>query len=81
MDHQIFEKVAAVIRKTVNRPNIAINADTSSNDVEGWDSLHHIMIIAEIENEYSIKFNFLEVLEMRTVGDICKAVEAIYLKN
>lgn len=75
MDHKIFDKVAAVIRKTVNQPDIAVNADTSSNDVEGWDSLHHIMIITEIENECSIKFDFLDVLDMKTVGDICKAVE------
>lgn len=81
MDHQIFEKVAAVIRKTVNQPKITINANTSSNDVEGWDSLHHIMIINEIENQCSVKFDFLDMLEMKTVGDICKAVEAINLKN
>lgn len=72
--NETLNKVADIIRKSVKQARLEITTDTSSSDVKGWDSLQHMMILTEIENEFSIKFDFLEILEMKSVGDICNAI-------
>lgn len=70
----IISKVAEIIGKNVGQTHVAINEHTQSSDIAGWGSLQHIMIISEIEETFSIKFDFLEILEMKSVGDICNAI-------
>lgn len=75
MENQILEQVANVIRKSVKQPRLEVTMETASGDVEGWDSLHHMMIINDVETVFNVKFDLMEILEMKSVGDICKAVE------
>lgn len=75
MDDQIFVKIVDIIATSVKQPELKLMPDSSSRDVEGWDSLQHMMIISEVEKTFAVKFDFMEILDMRTVGDICKAVE------
>jgi acyl carrier protein len=74
MDEKIFNKVVEIISKTLNRKNLFLGAETSSKDVEGWDSLAHVTIIAEVEKEFNISIDFMEILEIKTIGDICQTV-------
>ena len=73
-NNETLNKVADIIRKNVKQARLDITVNTSSADVKGWDSLQHMMIITEIGNDFSIKFDFLEILEMKSVGDICNAI-------
>jgi acyl carrier protein len=75
MDTEDFERIKEIIRATVKQPDAEINADTASEDVDGWDSLHHMMIITEVEKAFGVKFDFMEILGLNTVGDICNLVE------
>ncbi|MDA3818140.1 MAG: acyl carrier protein [Prolixibacteraceae bacterium] len=75
MDTEIFEKIKEIVRAIVNQPGADIQLGTTSDDVEGWDSLHHMMIITEIEKAFGVKFDFMEILDLKTVGDICDLVK------
>ena len=74
MENKVFEKVTAIIRATVQQPRLNITGNSSSKDVEGWDSLRHLMIITGVEKEFGLKFDFMEILDVKTVDDICKLV-------
>jgi acyl carrier protein len=74
MDETIFVKVTEIIRKVVQKKNIELRVETSSKDVAGWDSLRHVMIIADVEKEFGITIDFMEILEIKTIGDICQTV-------
>jgi len=75
MNTEVFEKIKEIIRVTVNQPGAVIKPGTTSDEVEGWDSLHHMTIITEIEKAFGLKFDFMEILELKTVEDICNIVE------
>jgi acyl carrier protein len=79
MDEKIFNRVVEIIRKTLKRKTLILDAQTSSKDVEGWDSLAHVTIISEVEKEFEISIDFMEILEIKTIGDICQTV-ANYIK-
>lgn len=41
-----------------------INNQTSADDLEKWDSLHHMNLIAAIEEEFGVEFDEEEMLDM-----------------
>ena len=47
----------------------------SAKDVEEWDSLTNISLIAEIEKYFSIKLKLREILKLKNVGDLCDCIE------
>jgi acyl carrier protein len=75
MDEEIFYKVSGIIGKTLNRSDLVLFPGASSKDIEGWDSLAHLTIIGAVEKEFSITIDFMEILEIKTIEDICKTVE------
>ena len=49
--------------------------NTTSNDIEDWDSLEHINLIVAVEKEFGIKFNMNEVTSMKNVGEMVTIIE------
>ncbi len=72
--NNIFTTVTEIIKRITGNKNLKIEPFFTANDVKNWDSLRHVMIINEIENQYSIRFDLSEMLEMNSVDDICKAI-------
>ncbi len=65
---QAFEKVQEIFRDIFDDQDLVIEASTSSNDIEDWDSLNHINLVVAIEKEFKIKFNFSELSGLKDVG-------------
>jgi acyl carrier protein len=71
---EIFNKVKEIIQNQMMKKKLTLHIESLLNEIEGWDSLKHVMVVADIENAFDIKINFLELLNLRTVGDICQTV-------
>ena len=59
-----------VFGKSVQPPGMA----TSPPDVEQWNSLNHVMLIAETEKEFDIKFDLDDMMDFQNVGDIVAGI-------
>ena len=55
---------------------IKINRETTANDVDGWDSLSHMGIIVEVENEFNINFQFSEIANLKNIGDFVDLINS-----
>jgi len=47
-----------------------------AKDVDGWESITHMMIISEIEKAFKIKFKLMDLMNMNNVGDLIKTIES-----
>ena len=75
-DHQeIIKKLENIFRKVLNDNQINLKFDTTSNELEQWDSLNHILIVLEIEKSFLIKITAGEIAELKDVGKICQLVK------
>jgi acyl carrier protein len=45
-----------------------IEESTSSADIREWDSLHHVLLISEVEKAFKIRFEINDMLQMKTFG-------------
>lgn len=70
------EKVIAIIEEILKVPAGTITEDTKMEDVEAWDSLAHVMIIGEIEEQLGVEIPLDEAAEMTTVKELLESVEA-----
>jgi acyl carrier protein len=66
----IVSKLEHVFRKVFNNESLNITRAMSSNDVDGWNSLNHMILVSEVEKEFSIKLKLKDLNKMHNVGDM-----------
>ena len=67
---EIYERLNTVFREVFDDDKIEVNPDTTSDDIEDWDSLEHINLVAAVEQEFGVKFTMAQVLGMKNVGEM-----------
>ena len=55
-----------------NVDNSKIDDETSPENLEEWDSFNFYVLLDEIENEFNVKFDLDETLEIKKIGDFKK---------
>ena len=71
---EIFAKLSEVFSDVFDE-DITVTENTTAADIEDWDSLAHITLIAEVEDTFDIKFSMKEVLGMQNVGEMADIIE------
>ena len=66
----VINQLTNVFRKVFNNHSLVLTNELTANDVDGWDSLTHMLLISEIEERFSIKFKLKDLNKMRNVGDM-----------
>ena len=72
----IMKKLNKVFKEVFDDESLKITEKTTAKDVDGWDSLMHITLIAEVEDAFHVKFSMKEVTGMKNVGEMAKLIEA-----
>jgi acyl carrier protein len=70
-----IEALTEVFRIVFEDDTIVLYPEMTANDVEGWDSLSHILLILAIENKFKIKFSQKELLTLKNVGSLVYLIE------
>lgn len=71
---ELLSELNKIFRKELNLENLELTRDMSAKDVEEWDSLTNINLIAEVESHFSIKLKLREILKLKNVGDLCDCI-------
>ncbi|GAA3606955.1 acyl carrier protein [Flavivirga amylovorans] len=77
----ILTKVNKVFSSVLEHNNFELTNTTTADDVDGWESITHMMIITEIEKAFSIKFKLMDLMNMNSVGDLLNTIESELLIN
>jgi acyl carrier protein len=72
----VFERLTGIFRKVFGDDALEISDELTANDVEGWDSLTHMLLITEVEKSFSVKFRLKDLNKMRNVGDLADTIIA-----
>ena len=66
------ENLYRIVSKVFNVDNSKIDDETSPENLEEWDSFNFYVLLDEIENEFNVKFDLDETLEIKKIGDFKK---------
>ncbi len=71
----IETRVAGVIAKTLGHSDFEMTPTITAGEIDGWDSLSHLMIITAIEKEFSIRFKLKELNQLKNVGALVALID------
>ncbi len=67
---EITNKVQDIFREVFQAPELMIRPEMTANDVDKWDSLTHLTMIAKVEEVFGFRFKLKEMVKMKNVGDM-----------
>ena len=67
---QAFDRLELVFRDVFDDDSIVLYEDTTADDIDDWDSIEHITLIAAVEKEFGMRFSMGEVSGMKDVGEM-----------
>ena len=71
--HEINKRVEALLSEVLNVENLPLGA--SQKNMEEWDSIAYLTIIARIEEKFKLKINQDNINNFGSVKDIIKEIE------
>lgn len=71
---EIVNKLTSIFRDVFSDANLVLNDEMTTNDVEKWDSLSHMLMITTVEEQFGVKFKLKELNKLKKVGDIIEVL-------
>jgi acyl carrier protein len=73
---EVYSFLNELLSDVFMRDDLKIGPETTSSDVEGWDSVRHIEIMIAVEEHFGVQFRSSEFDNLRTIGDLVQKVVA-----
>lgn len=70
----VMNDLIPIFQNVFENDELVIDQNTTSADVEGWDSLAHIRLIVSIERALNIRFAASEVATLANVGELARVI-------
>lgn len=72
----ISNELKKTILSALNLDDWELDEQTTASQVPGWDSLSHVNVIVAVEKHFQVRFSNLEVLRLKSVGDLQRLVDS-----
>ncbi len=72
---KIYRRLEKIFMEVFDLDDVDIDAKTTADDIDEWDSLEHINLIEAVEEEFGMKFKMGEVSTMKNVGEMVGIIE------
>lgn len=71
----ILKELEIIFQDVFDDESIKLSESTNANDIEDWDSLMQVRLIVAIEKNFSIKFNFSDLQDLKNVGEMIEVIK------
>ena len=72
--NEIKKEVKIIFVSVLKNNNFEISDELTANDVDGWDSLSHMVIVTEVEKKFDIKFKLKDLNKLNNIGNLIDLV-------
>ncbi|MDD3201931.1 MAG: acyl carrier protein [Bacteroidales bacterium] len=71
---EILHEINDIFIDVLDDDSIVLTPETTSDDIEDWDSLTHIQLVVAIERHFKMKFTAQEIRSWSNVGEMVEAI-------
>ncbi len=71
---EIYEKLNEIFKDSLDLEEVNLTDETTANDIEEWDSLSHVQLVYDIEEELGVEFSSREIMKWNNVGDMVDSI-------
>ena len=72
----VKERLQEIFRDVFDDETIVLTENTTSADIEDWDSFAQMNLIVAMEMEFKIKFNVKEINSLKNVGEMISLIQS-----
>ncbi len=65
-----LNELEPIFRKVFDDDSITLRRETTSDDIDEWDSLTHMNLVVAMELRFKIKFALGELQKLKNVGEM-----------
>jgi acyl carrier protein len=73
---EIHAQLRTVFRNIFDQPQLEISDSTTAADIDDWDSISHISLIAATEKAFRVSFTTKDVKALANVGDFVRLISS-----
>ena len=66
----IVKKVKMIIEDVLDDDSVEISINSTTDNTDGWDSLSHILIMSDVEDEFDIDIPTNIMQKLKSVNEI-----------
>jgi acyl carrier protein len=77
----LSDRLAAVFEKVFSMEREEFSEKLVPEDVLRWDSLGHMSMVSELEDQFGVQFDVDDVMEMTSAGKILEILRAKGIKE
>jgi acyl carrier protein len=70
-----MNKLKQILAKVLEIDPATITDETSPQNTPNWDSFNGLLLVTELEKRFGVKFSIDEVVAVKNVADIKRALE------
>lgn len=72
---EIFQKLTAIFCEVMSNDDIVLEDSTTADDIEEWDSLAHVQLMENIEQEFGVRISAKDMASWIDVGEMVDFIE------
>lgn len=76
-----MEKLKVIFARVMGVSEKDINEDSSVDNIDSWDSFNSLMLISEIEKNFSLTFKTDEIISIKKFSDIVNILKKRGIHN
>ena len=81
MNDTLWNDLTVVFRESLDNNTLNLTESTTAADVEGWDSITHVLIVVAVEKKFKVKFTAGEIQKLNNVGDLAALIRSKQAKQ
>jgi acyl carrier protein len=72
---EIIAGIQPIFRDVLDQPNLVLTAASNASNVDDWDSLAHVTLVAAVERRFKVRFTLAELQSLKNIGDMATLIE------
>lgn len=68
--NEIVDALQRIFREILLDEELVLTEGLAIDSIEEWNSLNNMQMMAEIEQEYGVKFGLRDIVSWQTIGDM-----------
>lgn len=76
MTETVLHALTGLFRELFDDDTLVLDSHTTADQVDGWDSQMHVMLIVAAEQRFGVKFRTAELESLRDVGQFVALIDS-----
>jgi acyl carrier protein len=72
----VMSELTELFRDLFDEETLVLTGETTADQIDGWDSQMHVMLIVAAEQRFGVKFRTAELESLRNVGQFVQLIES-----